>query len=102
MPEQHLRLPHYHDDAEKRKRLALVRVDLGATADSVARKCLHDYRVRYELPEYRKLMENDRFMIAILTGTNQKATAIENALENHKWSIRFRTAVIPDLLQLLP
>ena len=82
-------------------RLVLLRVDLGGSADHVARKCREDFRRRMEDPNWRELIDAGRFRIIIITGISEKAAAIRQALARFKGNVSFRTAVIADLLPLL-
>lgn len=82
-------------------KLSLIRVDLGGSADHVARKCLEDVRRRTEHPQFRNLIDQDRFRIVIVTALAEKASAIDWALSADSWPITFHTAVITDLLPLL-
>ena len=81
--------------------LALMRVDLGGSADHVVRKCRADERRRMEDPRWRELIDAGRFRIVILTTTDEKAEAIRQSLARDPRKIRFTTVVIEDLIPLL-
>lgn len=93
---------HYYLDRDGGKtRLTALRVDCGGPPDHVARKCREDLDRRLEHPAFRDLVANDQFMIAILTGREEKAGAIHEALKRREWPNRFRLSVIPELVSLI-
>jgi hypothetical protein len=93
---------HYYLDRDGGKtRLASIRVDCGGPPDHVARKCRDDLDRRLEHDAFKDLIANDQFMIAILTGREEKASAIHETLKRHPWPNRFRLSVIPELVHLV-
>jgi hypothetical protein len=93
---------HYYLDREGGKtRLTSLRVDCGGPPDHVARKCREDLDRRLEHQAFRDLVANGQFMIAILTGREEKASAIHESLKRHQWPIRFRLSAIPELIHLM-
>jgi hypothetical protein len=82
--------------------LELVRVDLGGKPDHVARKCHADLQHRRPLPEFERLLHDQRFHLVVVTGTAEKAAAIRTAIETHVWpdGLQIRLVVISDLLLL--
>lgn len=83
-------------------RLAYIRVDQGGTRDHIARKCEKDIRDRQYIPSFRELVETDRFMIAVITATQEKAQLIRQTLAKRSWPIRFRVEVVKELALVLP
>lgn len=84
--------------------LEAIRVDLGAAADHVARKCDADLQARIEFREFYPLIARRRFRAVVLTATTDKAAAIERSLNQHVWptGYAFHLAVVPELLHLIP
>lgn len=92
---------YYLDRDGGRTRLASIRVDCGGPPDHVARKCRLDLDRRLRHDAFRALVAADQYMIAILTGRKEKADAIHESLQRREWPIRFRLAVVPELVQLV-
>lgn len=92
---------YYLDREGNNTRLASIRIDCGGTTDHVVRKCRDDLDKRLEFDAFREHVANDQYMIAIITGRPEKAAAIGQALGRHEWPIRFRIAVIPELIHLV-
>ncbi len=84
--------------------LELVRVDLGGTADHVARKCKSDLAQRMAVVACRRLIESHGYRFVIVTATVGKATAVTRALATHAWpdGLPIHLVAIADLLPLLP
>ncbi|MBC7820592.1 MAG: hypothetical protein IAG10_27220 [Planctomycetaceae bacterium] len=82
--------------------LELIRVDLGGSPQHVAKKAAADCSARWEIDEFRKLVEQQRFQMVILTTTPSKARLIRQAVEAVSWndSIRLHLAIIPRLTLL--
>lgn len=82
--------------------LELIRVDLGGSPQHVAKKSVVDCSRRMAVPEFRQLIEADRFQFVILTTTSSKARLIRQAIEALPWEheIRLHFAMIPRLTQL--
>ena len=91
--------PHAVDPAGQ---LELLRVDLGAPADHVARKCLADITRRLAVPEGERLVRAGRLRLVVLTPSAEKADAVRRALAAKEWpeTLSVHLAVIPDLLHL--
>lgn len=87
-----------------REILESIRVDLGAAADHIARKCDADLQVRVAIKEFYPLIARKRFRAVVLTATTEKAAAIERSLSDHVWpkGYAFHLAVVPELLHLIP
>jgi len=83
--------------------LELLRVDLGGSADHVARKCQRDLSRRQTVPEFLELVAQAKFRLAVLTATREKSQAVQQALERHHWpaGLEIRFVVLPQLLTLL-
>ena len=82
--------------------LELIRVDLGAPADHVARKCLADITRRLAVPECEQLIRAGRLKLVVLTPSAEKADAIRRSLAAKELpeTLTVHLAVIPDLLHL--
>lgn len=96
--------PHCQRHSSDGLLLELIRVDLGGSADHVARKCRGDVEARLMHREFLELLSSGGFSIVVVTGSIAKADAILTALEQHVWpvGIVFRTAVFVTLIPLLP
>lgn len=96
--------PHCERSLAERRTLELVRVDLGGPADHIARKCRRDIGQRHKAVEFAELISRQEFSLVIVTGSTQKAAAIQSALEEHRWpeQLTFRIAVFVSLIPLLP
>ena len=70
--------------------LELIRVDLGGTPQHIAKKAATDCARRLEIPEFRLLVESDRFQLVVLTTTSSKARLIRQAIEGLAWESRTR------------
>lgn len=82
--------------------LELIRVDLGGSADHVARKCVRDIELRGACIEFSSLMLEGRFRLVVVTCTTEKAAVIRTALDQHLWpeGLQIHLAVVPDLILL--
>jgi hypothetical protein len=82
--------------------LELIRVDLGAPADHVARKCLADITRRLAVPECERLVRAGRLRLIVLTPSAEKAAAVRRSLAAKELpeTLTVHLAVIPDLLHL--
>jgi hypothetical protein len=82
--------------------LELIRVDLGAPADHVARKCLADITRRLAIPECERLIRQGRLRLIVLAPAAEKADAIRRSLAAKEFpeSLAIHLAVIPDLFHL--
>ena len=83
--------------------LELIRVDLGGPADHVARKCVGDLLARRQHSPFRLLLAEQKFRLVVITGTEQKAEAVQQALDRHDWpkDLLIHLSVVPKLLTLL-
>lgn len=68
----------------------LIRVDLGGTPQHIAKKAATDCARRLEIPEFRQLVDSDRFQMVVLTTTSSKARLIRQAIEGLAWESRTR------------
>lgn len=92
---------YYLDHDGELTRLAYMRVDHGGPPAHVLRKCRNDISVRQNHSPLRELIDNDRFLIAIITAHAEKKEMIEHALRRQVWPVRFRVEVVADLAHLL-
>jgi hypothetical protein len=70
--------------------LELVRVDLGGSPNHVAKKTARDCSRRIDIPEFRKLVDDQRFQLVVLTTTTAKARLIRQAMEGLSWESNLR------------
>lgn len=70
--------------------LELIRVDLGGSPQHIAKKAATDCSRRLEVPEFRQLVDADRFQLVVLTTTSSKARLIRQAIEALAWEARTR------------
>ena len=103
LPAEFLDFPHCLDESGASPVVELIRVDLGGKPDHLARKCDADVQVRRRNGEFENLVRQGRFRLVVITGTAQKAAAIEAALNQHVWpdGLQFHLAVVPDLVLLI-
>lgn len=96
--------PHCERVGGSKAILELLRVDLGAAADHIARKCRRDIRLRRRAPEFDRLISDGEFSMVIITGSTSKAASIQSALDQHLWPkhLQFRIAVFISLISILP
>ena len=94
---------YYLDIDDKVNRLGLIRVDFGGDAAHVARKCRQDIEAREQVPAFRQLISEGRFLVAIVTLSDPKRAALEQELRKITSSspVAFRVEVVPDLRHLL-
>ena len=99
LPDELTHLPHCRSSSGV---LELIRVDLGGSPQHVAKKAAADCSARWELDEFRKLVEQQRFQMVILTTTPSKARLIRQAVEAASWNdrVRLHLAIIPRLTLL--
>ena len=99
-----LNAPHCIRRESEKSVVELLRVDLGAPADHLARKCQSDINDRYFVDDFRTLLSRGAFQLVVITGSTQKAAQIDAALSAHNWpdGMLFRIAVFTDLIPLLP
>ena len=102
--EEHTNIAHCHRETTDGWCLELLRVDLGGSADHVARKCKGDLESRLTQAKFRELVSSGGFSIVVITGSTAKAEAVLQALDQHVWpsGIVFRTSVFFSLIPLLP
>jgi hypothetical protein len=100
LPETLANAPHCQDDQDGI--LELIRVDLGGPADHVARKCAADINKRWHLREFLPFVKQGRFRLVVITATQEKANALQQAMERHEWpaGLPIHFSVIPQLLSL--
>ena len=79
--------------------LEMIRVDLGGSPQHVARKTASDCSKRLELPEFKQLVNAQKFQLVVLTTTAAKARLIRQAIEALSWQgdVRLHLATIPRL-----
>lgn len=83
--------------------LDLIRVDLGASPQHVARKVAAAGEQRLLVPQLAELTARSQFRIVVLTTSTEKAKSISNALGSNGCTnmVRVHFAVIPKLSFLL-
>ncbi len=93
--------PHCCDAAKAT--LELIRVDLGGSADHVARKCVADLRERLAIPEFARMVAQSQFRLVVITATRENAVAIQQAMNRHEWpsGLTIHLSVVSHLLSLI-
>lgn len=93
---------HYYFDISEdgTKRFGLVRVEQGSTPSLIARRCDHELRKRLKIPSFKRLINNDQFVITVVTSTEQKKEEIHIHLRKRRWRVQLRISVVPELIQL--
>ena len=88
---------------EEKRRLGYIFVDCGGEPTHVARKCDHLIEQRYKHEAFRERIDQDRFVITIVTACEEKRDAINDALDRRTWPhpVPFRFHVTPDLAHLV-
>jgi hypothetical protein len=94
---------HYYLDRDGDiTRLAYLRVDLGGSVEHILRKCRSDLAARMAHPAFDRLVHNDRFLIALVTGREEKAVRLREATAGlNNWPLRFRVEAVPELVELV-
>lgn len=93
---------YYLDRQEEVTRLAYLRIDLGGSIDHVLRKCREDIAARQGIAAFDHLLSLDRFLIAIVTGREEKAERLRTAAQAFShWPVRFRIEAVADLVELV-
>ena len=98
-PRSLLSVPHAMDSQGI---VELIRVDLGAPADHVARKCRVDITRRMAVPDLEATIDTGRLKLVVLTPSSDKAAAIRRSLAAKEFpeTLTIHLAVIPDLFHL--
>jgi hypothetical protein len=92
----------YYVDRTDVNRLGFIHVDHGRTSQRLITKMKSRIVSRYRDEDFAALIQADRFVIAIVTPTEEKAQAIQQEIEARGPSPeRFRVAAVPELLPLL-
>ena len=92
---------YYLDNDGTVTRLAYMNTDLGGSPEHLLSRCREALDARMPLPAFKTIIDQDRFLIALITCSDEKKAAIEDALKRHTWPVRFRIGVVPDLVQLI-
>ncbi len=97
-------VPYLLREEQPQSVVELVRVDLGGTADHVARKVFDDVMTRIQAAEFRQLVRARLFRCVVITTTTEKAAAIQASLNPFRWpeGLAMHLAAVPDLLPLIP
>jgi hypothetical protein len=92
--------PHCYDP--KQELIELIRVDLGGSADHVARKCAADLRERLAFPEFVQMVARGQFRLVVITATREKAAAIRQAMNRREWpnGLAIHLSVVSQLFSL--
>lgn len=102
LTEELLDNPHCLDQSRDPPMVELIRVDLGGKSDHVARKCDADIQARRQHRQFDPFVRQGRFRLVVITGTPEKATAIQTAVSQHFWpdGLQIHLVVVPELLLL--
>jgi hypothetical protein len=93
---------YYVDNEAGGKRLGFIQVDSGREAAKLVLKIRKIIGRAYGVPNFAKLIQSGRFVIAIVTPTQGKKTLIERALADEPASpVKYRVEVLDELGHLL-
>ena len=93
---------HYYLDTDQNTtRFGLIRVDGGGDVAHIVRRVRQDIEHREQVPAFRQLILDDRFLVAIVTLSNEKRSALEQELQKLSTPVSFRVEVVPELRPLL-
>jgi len=93
---------YYVDNAGGEKRLGFIQVDSGRDVTKLVRKIRKVISRAYGVPNFAKLIQSGRFVIAIVTPAEGKKTLIERALADEPASpVKYRVEVVDELGHLL-
>ena len=81
--------------------LGFVRVDHGGDVAHIVRKCVEDMEKRAKVPAIRELMDHRRFVLVIVTASEDKKLAFQDALARRPWLVQFRVEAAPGLTPLV-
>jgi len=97
---------HYYLDKQDKNdpvRLAYIWVEAGGTMSHITNKVKHDFiGARRTVPALRQLIDEGRFVVAIVTYLDQRREEIVRALLQIPTTVAFRVEVVPELRDLLP
>lgn len=81
----------------------LLRIDMGARSDHVARKVQRDINRLMREASFQSLLADGRFTQVILSPSAAKKRLVEQSLSERSWprGIKFQIGFIPELFQLL-
>lgn len=83
-------------------RLGFILVDYGSSLRAIERKVTKIITRCYSLPGFTRVVEEDRFVLAVVAPTATKAEAIAARIRDLRiHRVRFRVEVVPDLAPLL-
>ncbi|MFO0887926.1 MAG: hypothetical protein U0790_02145 [Isosphaeraceae bacterium] len=93
---------NYYIEPGEVRRLAFIHVDHGRTSERLVTKMRSRISGRYRDPDFAALIQQDRFLIAIATATEEKTRAVIRELEDRDPTrVRFRVETVPELFPLL-
>ncbi len=99
LPREHGEAAYCLDETDRGSVIELLQVDLGGTADHVARKCDRVIQERLRLEAFRQTAASRRLRLVVITGHVSKAEAIRRSLSRHIWpaGLELHLAVVPCL-----
>ena len=93
---------NYYVDKGDVNRLGFIHVDHGRTAERLATKIRARLATRYRDEDFAALIQQGRFLIAIVTPTEEKSRAVRAELEKDGPSpVRFRVETVEELFPVL-
>ena len=93
---------YYVERGEAQNRLGFILVDYGTSPETLARKIHRIIARGYTLPAFTRLIHGGRFVVAVLTPSEQKQTLIRTAVEaDPPRFAKIRLAVVPELQDIL-
>jgi len=93
---------YYVDNADGAKRLGFIQVDSGREPRQLVQKVRKIISRAYGVPNFAKLIQSGRFVVAIATPSEGKKTLLQRALAEEPPSpVRYRVEVLDELGHLL-
>jgi hypothetical protein len=93
---------YYLDPSDESNRLGFIVVDYGTNPEKVARKIHHITSRGYTLPAFARLIQRERFLIAVLTPNEKKKALIRTAIEaDPPQFVKIRIEVVEQLQDIL-
>ena len=81
--------------------LGFVRVDHGGDVAHIVRKCAADVEKRAGIRSIRQLMDERRFVLVVVTASEDKRLEIRDALARRPWLVQFRVEAALGLAPLV-
>ena len=93
---------YYVDNADGEKRLGFIQIDSGGDAKNLVKKIRKIIARAYGVPNFAKLIQGGKFMVAVVAPSAGKKALIERALGDEPTSpVKYRVVAIDELGHLL-